>query len=581
MSGSFQNIKNIFNEYICIYTGLTIPTKNIDERTLIPTINRIAYDNKDHYIELSKIIIDHLEKDDLKYKMRLFHIIDSLFKNVGKYFIESLSQKILKSFKECFTYSDKEDRILLFRIYYTWKYILPKKVTETIRIDCKMDDFEQIVMKDFPQEIKNCDEFNEAQRKKIINNSNNNLNIKKEFKEDKCPKSINNGQINFSNKTTGNKPINVEKKNNQNLKTLMGKKRKAIQEKTSDTNSATKKKKKLNNKIKVQNNNTSNSINLHSNITPKTVPMTTNINISQNTIIPGNKMNNTTNNIQFMNNNNPNIISNVINQSQDQQQPLQTLINFLRNNQLNLINFPFFPNPQPGVSQIEINIFKFIFTSNVKLSENLRFFSSLAKFFNESVYNENLININCKYEDIYKNQEYQQIHQKQNNLLFNNIKKNLCTICGFRTLYYNKLTEHLDIHFNINYLKKEGKNLFRKKGNNRNNWITGDNNNNNKIKDNRKNEIGYTLGNLLYYKNMMNNNLIKNNNEGQEEGNEELMYPIDDNNIRCCEFCGDEFKKIFSNKYNYWFYSDIVKVREEKIKLLVHKTCYEEMIKKI
>ena len=245
MSGSFQNIKNIFNEYICIYTGLTIPTKNIDERTLIPTINRIAYDNKDHYIELSKIIIDHLEKDDLKYKIRLFHIIDSLFKNVGKYFIESLSQKILKSFKECFTYSDKEDRILLFRIYYTWKYILPKKVTETIRIDCKMDDFEQIVMKDFPQEIKNCDEFNEAQRKKIINNSNNNLNIKKEFKEDKCPKSNNNGQINFSNKTTGNKPINVEKKNNQNLKTLMGKKRKAIQEKTSDTNSATKKKEEI------------------------------------------------------------------------------------------------------------------------------------------------------------------------------------------------------------------------------------------------------------------------------------------------------------------------------------------------
>ena len=42
-------------------------------------------------------------------------------------------------------------------------------------------------------------------------------------------------------------------------------------------------------------------------------------------------------------------------------------INFLRNNQLNLINFPFFPNPPPGVSQIEINIFQFIISSNVKL----------------------------------------------------------------------------------------------------------------------------------------------------------------------------------------------------------------------
>ena len=78
----------------------------------------------------------------------------------------------------------------------------------------------------------------------------------------------------------------------------------------------------------------------------------------------------------------------------------------------------------------------------------------------------------------------------------------------------------------------------------------------------------------------MNNNLLKINDEGQEEDNEELMYPIDDNNIRCCEFCGDEFKKVFSNKYNYWFYSEIIKIKDEKIRLLVHKTCYDEMMKK-
>ena len=59
------------------------------------------------------------------------------------------------------------------------------------------------------------------------------------------------------------------------------------------------------------------------------------------------------------------------------------------------------------------------------------------------------------------------------------------------------------------------------------------------------------------------------------------MYPIDENNIKCCEFCGDPFKKVFSNKYHYWFYTEIIKVKDEKTKLFVHKACYDEMTKKI
>jgi hypothetical protein len=472
MSTSFQNIKNLFNEYICIYIGLSPPNKNIDENSLLPRINGLAYENIAHYIELSKIIVDHLNKDEIRYKIRLFHIIDSLFKNVGKSYIDFISQHLFTSFKECFTFSDLEDRILLFRIYYTWKYIVPFEITEKIRIDLKMDDFKEMAMKDFGREIKACDEFNEMQRKKILNSKTNNLNNKKELKEDK------NSHEHINDKSILVNKINItDKIKKQKPEILIGKKRKTLQHKTTDKNTITKKKKKSENK-----NNISNKINL--------------------------------------------------------------------------------------------------FESNIKLDENLRFFSSLAKYFNESVNkNKYFIEINCSYEDI-KNADFQQIHQNQNNLLFNNIKVNMCTICGFRTLYYNKLTEHLDIHFNINYLQKEGKNLFRKKGNNRNNWITGDAYNNKKIKDNRMSGIGYTLSNLLYYKNMMNNNLLKINDEGQEEDNEELMYPIDDNNIRCCEFCGDEFKKVFSNKYNYWFYSEIIKIKDEKIRLLVHKTCYDEMIKK-
>ena len=531
MSTSFQNIKNLFNEYICIYIGLSPPNKNIDENSLLPRINGLAYENIAHYIELSKIIVDHLNKDEIRYKIRLFHIIDSLFKNVGKSYIDFISQHLFTSFKECFTFSDLEDRILLFRIYYTWKYIVPSEITEKIRIDLKMDDFKEMAMKDYGREIKACDEFNEMQRKKILNSKTNNLNNKKELKEDK------NSHGHINDKSILVNKINItDKIKKQKPEILIGKKRKTLQHKTTDKNTITKKKKKSENK----NNNNSNKI-------PPQVNITNKNNIPQN----------------------------------NNSEQIAQLMNFLRNNPLNLMNFPILPNPQyKEVSKNEINIFRFIYESNIKLDENLRFFSSLAKYFNESVNkNKYFIEINCSYEDI-KNADFQKIHQNQNNLLFNNIKVNLCTICGFRTLYYNKLTEHLDIHFNINYLQKEGKNLFRKKGNNRNNWITGDAYNNKKIKDNRMSGIGYTLSNLLYYKNMMNNNLLKINDEGQEEDNEELMYPIDDNNIRCCEFCGDEFKKVFSNKYNYWFYSEIIKIKDEKIRLLVHKTCYDEMMKK-
>ena len=79
---------------------------------------------------------------------------------------------------------------------------------------------------------------------------------------------------------------------------------------------------------------------------------------------------------------------------------------------------------------------------------------------------------------------------------------------------------------------------------------------------------------------MMNNNLIKINNE-QEEDNEEFMYPINDDNRKICHYCGDDFKKIFSTKYNYWFYNKVVVVIDEKNKFLVHQACFEELSKKI
>ena len=608
MSLSLEDIKILFNKYISIYIGSDTQNQNYNDDYLRNKIIKIAYDNKAHYIELSKIIINLLNKVNTDCKIRLFDIIDFLFKSEAGDYVSQLTNYLYDNFKECFLSSETlDERILLFRMFYTWKYIVPKNITDKIRKDLNMDDIREICQKNYPDKLKKCEEFNESLKKKLIkknnaNNANNNsnINIKKEFKEDKNTKD-NKIQIDKKIKILEEKEIKNNNKNN-----MIGKKRGSSNDKSSDANSITKKKPKIktdnkkvypsnfnlpnipvpnqnthinnqivlpsniNNNINI-NNNMNNNINMNNNNNMNNIIMNNNINIPQIPIIPQTQNNiNNPNNIFI--NNNPNTIPNIINQNNTQQNVAQAIMNIIRN----------FSNTklQQGISTIEFVIFHFISESNIKIDQNLRFFSSLAKFFNESVKNKDTVFVKCEYEDIYKNPEYQQILQNVNNSLFNNIKKNICAICGFRTLYYNKLTEHLDIHFNINYLEKEGKNLFRKKGNNRNNWINGDNNINKNTK-NYLNEIRYTLNNLLYYKNMINNQLVAINNLQQEEENEDFIYPIDDNNIRNCELCGDEFKKIFSTKYSYWFYTEIVKVKDEKTKLIVHKTCYDEMVKKI
>ena len=595
---TLKEIKNSFDKYINIYEGLIMPENNAyDECYSLDRITNIALNNQIYTAELCKIIIDHLKYDDIKYKIKLFYIIDTLFRIVGKDYIDKLSKYLYEYFKDCFNSGDLNERNILFKIFYTWKYLIPENIYEKIRIDLNLDIFKEFFKKENPGKIEKYDEYNEKKKierdrmnniiinnnnnnimpniilskNKINNNQNNNNNnkkiiIEKKFKED-----------NYKNETTPKNIIinNIKNKTKKSSnKNMIGKKRKSSQEKVTNGNLSTKKiktssnsmNKNLNSIISLDN---SKNININNNSTNDIITNQNNINNQALNILlqSGINLNNLTNNIPNINLPQNNI-SNLMPQNQQQQLIQNILLNMM----------PLFPSGnqnQIKPSIIEYNIYNFIQNTNTKLNINLRFFSSLSKFYNEVLQKRDIIDIKCKYEDIYNNDEYKLIKQKVDGKLFKDIKKNICVICGFRTLFYNDLTKHLDIHFNINFLQMEGKNIFRKIGHNRNNWINGDINN-----KNNKNQIGYTLGNLLYYKNMMNNNLIKINKE-QEENNEEFMYPIDEDNKEKCYFCGDEFKKIFSSKYHYWFYNKVVKIKEEKKKILVHQDCYDELVKKV
>ena len=614
MSISFNDIKNSFEKYICLYTGIMKSEKNYEEQYLRGRIVDIAIRNRNYTEEFSKIIIGHLNKDDTVYKCRLFDIIDLLLKEppTGKDYINKLSGHLYLSFKECFTWSEFEDRVLLFKIFYTWKYLIPPDIFKKIREDNKIDDFKEMFIKKYPGKIEKYDEYNEKNRLSLLNSRNNNNNNtpvnvrheqashkdikinlnkfnnsnnisnnnthknnpnpavnkkiiieKKKFEEDNIPNSNPN-----SNPNDNQPKINIGTKTKSKKEAMTGKKRKSSHEKSTDGNISTKKKKSIDPMKNMMNQNMNNTSFIN-------VNNKRNVNINENEIIPtpNSLNNNNTLNLLFgagMN------YSNLFmqNQQQIQQQENQQHQQQLIKNLFAMMNQQVLQSPNPNqISLREYQIFNFITNTNVKLNTNLRFFSALAKYYNDSLVESNKIEIKYKYEDIYFNKEYQTIRDKVDSKLFNDIKKNVCAICGFRTLFYNNLTEHLDIHFNINYLQIEGKNLLRKIGHNRNNWITGDIN----IK-NAKNKVGHTLANLLYYKNMSNNNFIKIKNE-QEEVNEELMYPVDEEVKEVCYYCGDEFKKVFSTKYHYWFYNKVVQIREDKKKNLVHQSCYDELLK--
>ena len=483
---STEKINQKFDNLIKIYQGI-IPN-NIDTDPLKELVN-FALENKNNYNNFSNIIINHLKNDeDAKIKSVLFNIIDSLFKKfeIGDYYVQLLSKHLYDNFKECFNIGDFDERVLLFKIFYTWKYIIPGDIYISIYNDLKLADFQEIFEKKFPGKLKKYDDYNKnIKNNKELNskiNNNNKINDKAQNEGNKIDANINND----TNDTKKHKKKKVKK--------FLNKKRESSRKESEKENES------LPNKIKIEQNSGT-------------------------------------------------IISQIPNQIQ-----IPPLFN---------------PSNVP-LSEFKLYVSLIKFQKIITLNKTSNIFNSISKYYNDIIMLEN--NITPK-----KIKNYDEIRKKMKQKLFDETSKNKC-FCGFKTLYYNNLIKHLDVHFNKNYLSLEGKNLFRKKGNNKAEWINGNYNNNN-YDDTMI--IDYTLNNLIYYKNMMNNNHIKIN-EKKEEDNEEYMYPINDNNLNeICRYCGDKFKKIFSSKYNYWFFNQVVLVNDEKNKYIAHRECYEELVKKI
>ena len=192
MSSALNEIKDTFRNYLLTYEGIKPIRENINEAELLQKICTFVNDNKNLSKEFSDIIKEYLINHEIKYKLKLFNIIDLLFKSTssGEEFIYNLSPYLYEHFKQCYMEGNFDDRILLFKIFYTWKYLVPSEVTEKIGKDLNMNEMKNTFINKFPGKIEKYDKYNEEiklkkhplKKNKIIakikpnNNTNNNNN---------------------------------------------------------------------------------------------------------------------------------------------------------------------------------------------------------------------------------------------------------------------------------------------------------------------------------------------------------------------------------------------------------------------
>jgi hypothetical protein len=234
----------------------------------------------------------------------------------------------------------------------------------------------------------------------------------------------------------------------------------------------------------------------------------------------------------------------------------------------------------PKPSTILNEITTFIENSNKPLNENLPLFQSISQFFAMSIQNPlNQLGLKTplyllKINDFNEREPYQRYLKASIDNLYE-IRKS-CSICGFRTNLSYKFKEHLDIHFHINYIKRNSqkKVLYRKESMSKDSWV-----NTTSCTQNGIGNTNSTINSVLYYLNDTEHVLQTGSNnkttESQQE-NERFLYPVDHKLEAKCAYCNEAFRKRYINKFHYWFYLNVVKI--DGSEQLVHENCLEEYI---
>lgn len=677
----------------------------------IGEISQLVIQNK----SLSKDVNDILVQRSLKErsstnKLRLLYIIDSLIKHIGKEFIQYVSPHIFRIFEEAYTLSDEENKINLFKLYYSWKYYLDSALIESLCSRFNFTKMKRDLQRDKPELIEKYDKYNENVRETLFKEANvinsnvgNSIQITQTTQAN--PSSVIHNTNTLSNRDTPivsnvqpipNTSSNFESKDLKRsflrdlaTTTLASKSKRGeaylsdslfssqssltsspvISGNSSDNEGSGYLKKKLNipnirkeakksqqhtqmTHDKKQKSEVDSKLQRHKKLTtsinqlqpgfPKTETL------SQHESIPprveqypnminqsgtgGSTMQPMNINMQMINQQLLNWmhasgmrnVQNIPNlQNFQQMQNLQSLPDYIKNNVFfqNMLKAQMQQQAAQITKKTQVHSFydavnTFIITSPVKLSNSPNLFSSISKFFNDTIQENDLVKdmmkeskeIKTKFDllkikDFNSKESYKDLYKKLIDSLYLDIK-NCCPMCGFRTKNYTKFTQHLDIHFYVNYIKRNSqkKVLYRKESSDKQSWIKGINQSNEISSDDNSNTFtqpSYMLNAVLFYQNdnyqMVSNKKISKISDNPED-NEQLIVPVQPNEEINCVYCGEEFKKKYIQKYHYWFYVNVVKLSHEEIKnhkeivtnlnhdlqkngfVLIHETCIEEFM---
>jgi len=670
----------------------------------IAEITQLLIQNKSLSKEVNDILVQRsLKERSSTNKLRLLYVIDSLIKHFGKEFIQHISPHIFRIFEEAYTLADEENKINLFKLYYSWKYFLDSALIESICSRFNFSKMKRDLQRDKPELIEKYDKYNETVRETLMKDAGNlgtgissttpSSNILSSTNSNAITGSSNMPITNSAATTTNSSNFEIKDLKKSFLKDIASSSMKSKARKgevylsdslfsshssspviSSDHDESSYLRRKLHhpNKNKEMKSNKSYSHSDHqtskssnsSNEKQKKTVSDSKIQKQQNSMLPKQISKDEASlpsepnpsridqypvltpqanpsatmqpiNFQMINqqllnwmhsgmrniSNIPNIQNFQLPSNFQQMQNMQNLPDYIKNNVLfqNLIK----ANKQQQAVQMTkispVNSFydalnSFIITSQIKPSTNTNLFSSISKFFYDTLQENNPIKDITKEDKEIKNkldilkikdfnskESYKDLYKKLIDSLYSDIT-NCCPMCGFRTKIYTKFLEHLDIHFYVNYIKRNSqkKVLYRRESSDKQNWIKGLTQTGEvSLTDHSNifNQPSCMLNAVMFYQNdnyqQISNTKISKISDNPED-NEQLIVPVQPDDEIYCVYCGEEFKKKYMQKFHYWFYVNVVKLSSEEVKnykeiadnldqnlqkngyVLIHETCIEE-----